>query len=72
MLTNMTGELLSIHPGKMLLEGSMVPFELSGTALARVIGVAPACVVRIVSEQREITADTALRLARYFGTDARS
>jgi len=45
---------------------------LSATALAHALGVTPARINDIVRERRGITADTALRLARYFGTDAQS
>ncbi len=61
-----------IHPGEILREEYMVPLGLSATALARVLGVTPARINDIVRERRGITADTALRLARYFGTDAQS
>lgn len=68
----MTRKLPPIHPGEILREEFMVPFGLSSTALANAIGVTPARVNEIVRERRGITADTALRLARYFGTDAQS
>ncbi len=48
----------------------MLPLALSSNALARAIGVTPARVNDIANEKRGITADTALRLARYFGTTA--
>lgn len=69
---DMTRKLPPIHPGEILREEFMVPFGLSSTALANAIGVTPARVNEIVRERRGITADTALRLARYFGTDAQS
>jgi addiction module HigA family antidote len=50
----------------------MKPFGLSANALANAIGVTAARVNEIANERRGITADTALRLATYFGTDARS
>jgi addiction module HigA family antidote len=50
----------------------MLPLGLSATALARALGVTPARINDIVRERRGITADTAVRLARYFGTDAQS
>jgi addiction module HigA family antidote len=50
----------------------MSPLGLSANSLARDLGVTPARINDIVRERRGITADTALRLARYFGTDARS
>lgn len=59
-----------VHPGEILREEFMVPMELSSNALARAIGVTPARVNDIVNEKRGVTADTALRLARYFGTTA--
>jgi len=61
-----------IHPGEILREDYMVPLGLSATALAYALGVTPARINDIVRERRGITADTALRLARYFGTDAQS
>ncbi len=61
-----------IHPGEILREEYMVPMRLSANALARALGVTPARINDIVRERRGITADTALRLARYFGTDAQS
>ncbi|CAN5264485.1 HigA family addiction module antitoxin [soil metagenome] len=59
-----------VHPGEILREEFMVPMELSSNALARAIRVTPARVNDIVNEKRGITADTALRLGRYFGTTA--
>ena len=50
----------------------MEPFALSSAALARAIGVTPARIAEILRGRRGLTADTALRLARYFGTDAQS
>lgn len=50
----------------------MVPYGLSSNALARAIGVTPARINDIVRGRRGITADTALRLARFFGTDVQS
>lgn len=61
-----------VHPGEILKEDFMVPYSLSSNALARAIGVTPARINDIVRGRRGITADTALRLARYFGTDAQS
>lgn len=59
-----------VHPGEILREEFMLPLELSSSALARAIGVTPARVNDIANEKRGITADTALRLGRYFGTTA--
>ena len=70
--TAMTRKLPPIHPGEMLREDFMLPLKLTVTALAEAIGVTPARISEIVRGRRGITADTALRLARYFGTDAQS
>ncbi|MDE0201108.1 MAG: HigA family addiction module antitoxin [Rhodospirillaceae bacterium] len=61
-----------VHPGEVLKHDFMDPFGLSATALAKEIGVTPARISEIVRGRRGITAETALRLARYFNTDARS
>ncbi len=61
-----------IHPGEILREEYMEPMGLSANALAHALGVTPARINDIVRERRGITADTALRLARYFSTDAQS
>jgi len=50
----------------------MQPLGLSSNALAKALGATPARINDIVREKRGITGDTALRLARYFGTDPRS
>jgi len=59
-----------IHPGEIPREESMKPRGLSQNALARALHVPPRRINEIVLEKRGITADTALRLARYFGTSA--
>ena len=59
-----------IHPGEILREEFMKPRGLSQNALARALRVPPRRINEIVLERRGITADTALRLARYFGTTA--
>ncbi len=61
-----------IHPGEILREEYLAPLGLSANALARALGVTPARINDVVRERRAITGDTALRLARYFGTDAQS
>lgn len=68
----MARKLTPIHPGEVLREDLLLPLGLSATALAEAIGVTPARVSEILRGRRGITADTALRLARYFGTDAQS
>jgi addiction module HigA family antidote len=63
-----TAELLpNPHPGEILLEEFLLPMHLSQTALARAVDVAPRRINEIVLGKRAITADTDLRLARYFG-----
>ncbi len=57
-----------VHPGEVLREEFLKPMGLSQNRLALDIGVAPRRINEIVLEKRGITADTALRLARYFGT----
>ncbi|MGH8605832.1 MAG: HigA family addiction module antitoxin [Gammaproteobacteria bacterium] len=60
--------LKNVHPGEVLLEEFLVPMGISQNALARAIGVPPRRVNEIALGKRAITADTALRLARAFGT----
>jgi addiction module HigA family antidote len=63
-----TTELLpNPHPGVILMEEFLAPMSLSQTALANAIGVPPRRINEIVLGKRAITADTDLRLARYFG-----
>lgn len=57
-----------VHPGEILREDLMVPLELSINRLARDLRVPVTRMSEIVNGRRSITADTALRLARYFGT----
>ena len=68
----MSKKLPPIHPGEILREEFMLPMELSSNSLAKAIGVTPARINEIVRGRRGISADTALRLSRYFGTDAQS
>ena len=64
-------ELLApIHPGEVLLEDFMKPQGLTQYRLAKDIGVAPTRIQQIIRGKRSITVDTAMRLARYFGTSA--
>lgn len=66
----MDDTLSPIHPGEVLLEDFMKPLGLSQYRLAHDIGVTPIRINQIVNGQRAITVDTAMRLARYFGTSA--
>ncbi|MBM4338225.1 MAG: HigA family addiction module antidote protein [Deltaproteobacteria bacterium] len=59
-----------VHPGEVLLEDFMKPLGLSQYRVAKDIGVPTLRISQIVRGRRSITADTALRLARYFGTSA--
>ncbi len=59
-----------IHPGEILLEEFLTPLGLSQYRLAQDIGVSPRRINEIVHGKRAITANTALRPARYFGTTA--
>lgn len=58
------------HPGQLLLGEFMEPHQLSANALANALHVPANRITAILKGQRGITADTALRLARYFGTSA--
>ena len=60
-----------IHPGEVLMEEFLKPLQISQNRLAVAIGVPPRRVNEIVHGKRRISADTALRLARYFGTTDR-
>ncbi len=60
------------HPGEMLLEEFLKPMCISQYRLAKAIDVPPRRINEIVKGQRGISADTALRLAAFFGTDAQS
>jgi len=59
-----------VHPGEVLLEDFIKPLGLSQYRVAKDMGVPTLRINQIVRGQRSITADTALRLARYFGTSA--
>jgi antitoxin HigA-1 len=61
-----------VHPGEVLREEYLVPLGTSVNALAKALSVPTPRLGDIVRERRGISADTAMRLARYFGGDARS
>ncbi|MDK9724916.1 MAG: HigA family addiction module antitoxin [Sterolibacteriaceae bacterium MAG5] len=61
-------KLPNIHPGEVLLEEFLIPMGISQNALARAVGVPPRRINEIVLGKRAVTADTALRLAKTFGT----
>ena len=64
----MTDKLSPVHPGEVLMEEFLTPMNMSQNRLALDIGVHARRVNEIVLGKRGVTADTALRLARYFGT----
>jgi addiction module HigA family antidote len=61
-----------VHPGEVLREEFLTPLGMSVNALAKALGVPTPRINDVVRERRGITPDTAMRLARYFGGDARS
>jgi len=61
-----------VHPGEILREEYLGPLNLSVNGLAQALRVPATRLHEIVKERRAITADTALRLARYFGGDAQT
>jgi antitoxin HigA-1 len=63
-------KLAPVHPGEILREEFLQPLGLSQTRIGRDLGVSPRRINEIVHGKRSITADTALRLSRYFGTSA--
>ena len=64
-------DIAPIHPGEVLLEEFLGPLDVTQHHLAVAIGVPPRRINEIVHGKRRISADTALRLARYFGTTDR-
>jgi antitoxin HigA-1 len=66
----MARKLAPMHPGEVLREEFLDPLEMSPGALAKACGVPRTRIERIASEETGITADTALRLSRAFGTTA--
>ena len=66
----MAKKLPPVHPGEVLREEFLRPLNLSPYAVARAVGVPRTRIERLANEQTPVTADTALRLGRYFGTSA--
>jgi addiction module HigA family antidote len=66
----MARKLPPLHPGEILREEFLIPLELSAGALAKVCGVPRTRMERLANEQTGVTADTALRLSKAFGTTA--
>ncbi|MCL2162691.1 MAG: HigA family addiction module antitoxin [Betaproteobacteria bacterium] len=71
-MTRPINRMRAVHPGEVLREEFLVPLEMSVHALAQELGVPATRIHEIVKERRAVTADTAERLARYFGGDAAS
>ncbi len=65
-------DLPPVHPGEILLEDFLKPMEITRYRLAKSIGVPQRRIDEICAGKRASTADTAMRLARFFGTDAQS
>ncbi len=64
-------ELRNIHPGEVLMEEFLIPLELSAYRLSKDIGIPQTRISEILKGKRRITADSALRLAQYFGNSAK-
>ncbi len=64
-------KLNNIHPGEILLEEFLIPMEISAYRLAKETFLPQTRISEIIKGNRRITADTALRLAKYFGTSAK-
>ena len=71
-MTRPINRMRAVHPGEILREDFIVPLGLSVNALAKEQGVPATRIHEIVNARRAVTADTAERLARYFGGDAAS
>lgn len=67
----MSEQLPNVHPGEVLLQEFLKPMGLSQNRLARAIGVPPRRINEIILGKRSVSADTALRLARFFGVSSR-
>jgi addiction module HigA family antidote len=64
-------KLRNIHPGEVLREEFLIPLELSAYKLSKDIGISQTRVSAILKGNRRVTADTALRLSKYFGNSAK-
>ena len=64
-------KLLNIHPGEVLLEEFLKPLEISQYRLSKELNIPQTRISEIVKGKRRISADTALRLSRYFGNSAK-
>ena len=64
-------KLRNIHPGEILLEEFLLPLGISAYKLSKALGIPQTRTSQIIKKRRRITADTALRLAKFFGTSAK-
>ncbi len=71
-LTMIKNGMRPVHPGEILREDFLVPLGTSANALAKALNVPAPRINEIVRERRGVSPDTAMRLARYYGGDARS
>ncbi|MBK6527370.1 MAG: HigA family addiction module antidote protein [Crocinitomicaceae bacterium] len=67
----MSKKLKNIHPGEILLEEFLLPLEITAYRLSKDVGIPQTRVSEILKGNRRITADTALRLSKYFGNSAK-
>jgi addiction module HigA family antidote len=70
MARKLVKQLAPMHPGEVLREEFLTPLEMSAGALAKACGVPRTRIERLANEETSVTADTALRLAKAFGTTA--
>ncbi len=64
-------KLKNIHPGEVLLEEFLIPLEITAYRLSKDIGIPQTRISEILKHRRRITADTALRLSKYFNNSAK-
>ena len=64
-------KLKNIHPGEILLEEFLIPMEISAYRLAKETFLPQTLISEIINGNRRITADTAIRFSKYFGTSAK-
>lgn len=65
------GKLDNVHPGEVLREEFMKPFEISAYRLSKELGIPQTRISEILKGRRRVSADTALRLSKYFGNSAK-
>src|SRR5215213_10245498 len=64
-------KLSNIHPGEVLLEEFLIPLDVSAYRLSKDLGIPQTRISQIIQGRRRITADTAIRLSKYFGNSAK-